>query len=102
MGHLFNIFIKDIDSGIKCTLSKFADDAELSGTADIIKGRDIISRNLYRLEWAHENIMRFNKCKVMHLDQGNPRCVYSLGEVPIEGIPVEKDLKVGKKLNMSQ
>ena len=81
---LFNIFVGDMDSGIECTLSKFANDTKLCGAVDTLEGRDVPSRGTWtRLKrWAHANLIKFNKvkCKVLHMGQGNPKHRYRLGD----------------------
>ncbi|KAM9643769.1 uncharacterized protein ACIBXB_012437 [Morphnus guianensis] len=100
---LFNIFIIYIDSEIECTLSKFADNINLSGTVHSLEGRDAIQRDLE--DRTHMNLVKFNKakCKVLHLGQGNQQYEHRLGDEWIESSPAEKDLEilVNEKLAMS-
>ena len=94
---LFNTFVGNMDSGIKCTLSKFANDTKLCDTVDMLKGRDAIQRDPDRLESsASVSLMKFNKakCKVLHMSWGNPKPKRRLGGNLTESSPEEKDLGV--------
>ena len=94
---LFNIFINNINSRIKCTLSKFADHTKLCGKVGTPAGQDATQREPDKLkQQAQENLIKFSKtkCKVLNQGHGNSHYQYKLGctDVKMEHSPAKKDL----------
>ena len=95
---LIDIFNNDIDSGVRYTFSKFADETKLWAAVNTPEGQDGIQRNLGSLkQWAYVNLMHPNKvrCKGIWV-----RAIltheYRLEDEWIKSSPMEKDLGGGK------
>lgn len=47
---LFHVFVADMDSGMECIISRFADNTKLIGAVGTLEGKDAIWRDLDSLE----------------------------------------------------
>ena len=87
-GILFNIFIHNIDSGVECTLSKFADDPKLWSAVNTPEGQDAIQMDIDRPEqWAQVYRTSQGSTKILHLGPGNLHYQYKLRDEKIEHKP---------------
>lgn len=93
---LFDTFVGSMDTGIKCALTKFANDTELSSGVSTLEERDVVQRDVDRQ--ACVNLMKLYKArfKVLQMDQCNPKYKYRLGGEWIESSPEEVLVSVGE------
>ena len=78
---LFTIYINDLDEGIQCNISKFADDTKLGGIVRCEEDAWRLQGDLDRLsEWVDAWQMQYNvdKCEVIHIGGKNMRVDYYL------------------------
>ena len=103
----FNIFINDLNEGIKHTLIKFTENTKLVGVADTPEGCATIQQGMDRLDsWAGNNLMGFNKSnyKISHMERNNCMQQFRFGDNLLERSSAEKDLGilVGNRVAMRQ
>ena len=109
---LITIYINDLDEGIQCNISKFADDTKLGGIVRCEEDAWRLQGDLDRLsEWADAWQMQYNvdKCEVIHFGSKNMRVDYYLnggrlgkGEMQRDlGVMVHQTLKVGMQVQQA-
>jgi len=101
------MFIKGLDAGVECTISKLADDTKLGAAVDSLEGQEALQRDLDRME--HQAIIsgmncNKNKCQILHLGWSNSRHRYKLGEEWLASSPAARDLGLlaDSRLSVSQ
>ena len=94
---LFLIYVNDMDDGLSCNISKFADDTKIYSTVrDTQEGVQMQNDLDKLLEWSRKWQMQFNtsKCKTLHFGKSNPKCTYLMNSETLRTDDHEKDLGV--------
>ena len=94
---LFLIYVNDLDDGLMCKVSKFADDTKITSKVTSTQEKKALQSDLNQLTcWANKWQMEFNieKCKVLHIGSSNDRVQYEMNGQKLKEVNKEKDLGV--------
>ena len=94
---LFLIYVNDLDDGLMCKVSKFADDTKITSKVTTSQEKEALQSDLDRLTcWANKWQMKFNvdKCKVLHIGSSNDHVQYEMNGQILGAVNKEKDLGV--------
>ena len=94
---LFIIYVNDIDEGLACKLSKFADDTKIMNKVITTADKMQLQSDLDRLvTWSDKWLMKFNvdKCKVLHIGNSNDHTNYTMNGSDLSKVTHEKDLGI--------
>lgn len=100
---LFLVYINDIDEGLSCIISKFADDTKIANSVVSKDQAKEMQNNLDKLSnWAITWQMRFNadKCKVLHIGYRNEKTNYFMDGSQLKSTNRENDLGVTISSNL--
>ncbi|CAM5109917.1 unnamed protein product [Eretmochelys imbricata] len=94
---LFNIFINDLEKGVKSEVAKLADDTKIFKIVKSQADCKELQKDLSKLgDWATKWQMKFNvdKCKVMRIGKHNPNNTYTMMGSKLAVTTQERDLGV--------
>ncbi len=91
------IYVNDLDDGLTCKISKFADDTKIAGKFITTLDKELLQRYFDKLSnWARDWKMKINveKRRVMHVGINNDNVKYLMNGVQLSVTNTEKDLGV--------
>ncbi len=91
------IYVNDLDDGLTCKISKFADDTKIGSKVITTLDKELLQRNLDKLShWARDWQIKFNveMCRVMHISINNDNVEYLMNGVELSVTNTKKDLGV--------
>ena len=93
---LFLIYVNDIDEGLTCKISKFANDTKIMSRVTTTADKLQFQSNLNIVSWSEKWQIKFNinKCKILNIGNNNQYIKYTMNGSEFSKVNHEKDLVI--------